>query len=154
MDISRADSGTHQDVEQSIVEEHRLLAERIDEAGRRVDHFFSTPARQTASEIGEITSLLAKLIETAQAHFQHEEALMVKNEFPGFASHKRDHDYLIRSLIDFTSALNHRTVPVSADIGVNLRSWLTYHIKKFDEAYVVFTEARPDVDVEKGNRSA
>ena len=66
---------------------------------------------------------------------------MMKNDFPGAAYHKRDHDYLLKSLIHFTSSLSHGTVPFSPDIGVNLRSWLTYHIKKYDEAYVTFIEA-------------
>lgn len=65
---------------------------------------------------------------------------MIKNDFPGAIYHKRDHDYLLSSLIHFTSSLNHGTVPFSPDIGVNLRSWLTYHIKKYDEVYVSFIE--------------
>jgi len=40
--------------------------------------------------------------------------------------------------MDFTSALNHGTTSLSNDMGVNLRSWLTYHIKKYDDAYVAF----------------
>ena len=63
---------------------------------------------------------------------------MTVNAFPGLIFHKRDHDYLIKSLMDFTSALNHGTTSLSNDMGVNLRSWLTYHIKKYDDAYVAF----------------
>ena len=70
---------------------------------------------------------------------------MANSAFPGFAAHKRDHDYLLKSLINFTSALSHGTVPFSKDMGVNLRSWLTFHIKKYDETYVAFMES-----VEKG----
>lgn len=141
MSISLENRSVSQDPQQSIVEEHRLLAHRIDQASLQIDHFLSAPANQTLAEIGHLTELLEALIETAHAHFQHEEALMTKNAFPGLIFHKRDHDYLIRSLMNFTSSLSHGTVPVSSDIGVNLRSWLTFHIKKYDEAYVAFVES-------------
>ena len=85
-------------------------------------------------------AILEDIRDIAQHHFQHEETLMTKNDFPGAIYHKRDHDYLLKSLIHFTSSLSHGTVPFSPDIGVNLRSWLTYHIKKYDEAYVTFIE--------------
>ena len=38
---------------------------------------------------------------------------MASHEFPGLIFHKRDHDYLIQSLKNFTSALSHGTVPFS-----------------------------------------
>jgi hemerythrin-like metal-binding protein len=145
MGVSPTNRDISEEARQSIVEEHRLLAEKIDQACLHIDAFFSAPAKQSPLEFARIVSLLDELIETAHAHFQHEEDLMTKNEFPGLIFHKRDHDYLLRSLMDFTSSLSHETVPVSTDIGVNLRSWLTYHIKKFDEAYVAFAGSRkPD----------
>jgi hemerythrin-like metal-binding protein len=141
MSVSLGGESISQGSQQSILEEHRLLTQRIDQASLQIDSFFSASVNQTPSEIQRIIELLEGLIETAHAHFQHEEALMTKSSFPGFVFHKRDHDYLIRSLMDFTSSLSHGTVPISTDIAVNLRSWLTYHIKKYDEAYVAFVES-------------
>ena len=122
----------------SIIDEHRLLTERIDAASHEIDVFFAAPANRTSSDISRIVAILEELRNVAQVHFQHEETLMTKCNFPGLSFHKRDHDYLLKSLIHFTSSLSHGTVPFGPDMGVNLRSWLTYHIKKYDDAYVGF----------------
>ncbi len=135
MTASLADQRANLERRQSIVEEHRLLAEHIDNASKQVELFFSAPANQSRSDVKQVVVLLEELLEIARSHFQHEEALMASHEFPGLIFHKRDHDYLIQSLKNFTSALSHGTVPFSADMGVNLRSWLTYHIKKYDDVY-------------------
>jgi len=141
MNISTADEDFDLDVSYSITDEHRLLTDQIDAASYEIERFFAAPAKQTQLDAKRIIDLLEDLRDIAQAHFLHEETLMAKNNFPGAIFHKRDHDYLLKSLIHFTSSLSHGTVPFSSDIGVNLRSWMTYHIKKYDDAYVSFIEA-------------
>ncbi len=125
-----------------LIEEHRLIARRIEQASAQIEHLCSAPANRTPSEIKRLIELLEGLIETALAHFQHEEAQMTKDGFPGFAFHKRDHDNFIGSLTDLTSSLSLGTVPVSTGAGEKLRGWLTYHVKRYDEAYAAFAEAR------------
>jgi hemerythrin len=141
MNISIVDQDLDSDFSYSIIDEHRLLTDRIDAASYEIERFFAVPAKQTQFAVKRIIDLLEDLRDIAQAHFLHEETLMAKNNFPGAVFHKRDHDYLLKSLIHFTSSLSHGTVPFSSDIGVNLRSWMTYHIKKYDDAYVTFIEA-------------
>jgi hemerythrin-like metal-binding protein len=141
MNISILDQDLDSDVSYSIIDEHRLLTDRIDAASYEIERFFAAPAKQTQFDVKRIIDLLEDLRDIAQAHFLHEETLMAKDNFPGAFFHKRDHDYLLKSLIHFTSSLSHGTVPFSSDIGVNLRSWMTYHIKKYDDAYVTFIEA-------------
>jgi hemerythrin-like metal-binding protein len=141
MNISTAGQDLGLDASYSIIDEHRLLTDRIDAASYEIDRFFAAPAKQTQFDVKRIVDLLEDLRDIAQTHFLHEEALMAKNNFPGAVFHKRDHDYLLKSLIHFTSSLSHGTVPFSSDIGVNLRSWMTYHIRKYDDAYVTFMEA-------------
>src|SRR6516165_2947496 len=141
MNISTVDQDSDSDVSYSITDEHRLLTDQIDAASYEIERFFAAPAKQTEFHVKRIIDLLEDVRDLAQTHFWHEETLMTKNNFPGAVSHKRDHDYLLKSLIHFTSSLSHGTVPFSSDIGVNLRSWMTYHIKKYDDAYVTFIEA-------------
>ena len=141
MNNSTADQNSDSEVSYSIIDEHRLLTDQIDAASYVIDRFFAAPTNQSQLDVKRIIALLEDIRDIAQTHFQHEETLMIKNGFPGAIYHKRDHDYLLKSLIHFTSSLSHGTVPFSPNIGVNLRSWLTYHIKKYDEAYVGFIEA-------------
>ncbi len=141
MNNSIPDQEKNSTLSHSIPDEHRLLAEKIDAASHEINLFFVAAANQTQFDAKRIIALLEELRDIAQTHFQHEEALMMKSDFPGAIYHKRDHDYLLKSLIHFTSSLSHGTVPFSPDVGVNLKSWLTYHIKKYDEAYAGFIEA-------------
>ena len=141
MNNSTADQETNSQGSHLIVDEHRLLTEKIDAASHEIDIFFAASSNQTQLDVKHIIVLLEDIRDIAETHFQHEEALMMKSDFPGAIYHKRDHDYLLKSLIHFTSSLSHGTVPFSSDIGVNLRSWMTYHIRKYDDAYVTFIEA-------------
>ncbi len=102
---------------QSIVEEHRLLAEHIENASKQVEFFFSAPANQSPSDASRVVDLLDQLQEIARSHFQHEEALMASHEFPGLIFHKRDHDYLIQSLEEFHVFTQPRHCPVLAGHG-------------------------------------
>ena len=90
-------------LQQSIAEEHRLLAEQVELASLEVGKFFLKSANRSPSDVQRLARLLGELIETAEAHFHHEEALMKKDGFPGFFLHKRDHDDLLRSLNRFAS---------------------------------------------------
>ncbi len=135
------EQGTNTEHSHLILEEHRLLADRIEHASHVIDLFFTATANREALDVRRIVVLLEELRQIAETHFRHEEALMTKNNFPGFMFHKRDHDYLIKNLISFTSSLSHGTVPFAPDTGVNLRSWLTYHIKKYDDVYAGFMES-------------
>ena len=140
MNNSTISQESNSEVSHSILDEHRLLTDQIDAASYEIETFFAATSNQTQSNVKRIIDLLEDIVDIAQTHFQNEETLMIKNDFPGVIYHKRDHDYLLKSLTHFTSSLNHGTIPFSPDIGVNLRSWLTYHIKKYDEAYVSFIE--------------
>ena len=141
MNNSTVDQELASEVSYSIIDEHRLLTDQIDAASHEIETFFAATSNQTHLVVKGIIDLLEDIRDIARTHFHHEETLMIKNDFPGAIYHKRDHDYLLKSLIHFTSSLSHETVPFSPDIGVNLRSWMTYHIKKYDDAYVSFIEA-------------
>ena len=58
MTASPPDQGTNFERRQSIVEEHRLLAEHIDNASKQVELFFSAPANQSRSDVKQVIDLL------------------------------------------------------------------------------------------------
>jgi hemerythrin len=142
MTISSETRDLSAETQQSIIEEHLLLTDKIDQASSLISGLLSKPANRTSSEFQQMAASLQELIVAAREHFQHEEAIMMKNQYPGLNFHKRDHEYLLTNLMEYASSLSHGAVPVSGDIGVNLRSWLTFHIKKYDEGYVAYMDAR------------
>ena len=142
MSIFAEERSLAHELQQSIAEEHRLLAEQVELASLEIGNFFSKAAKRSPSDVKRLVRLLGELIETAEAHFHHEEALMKKDGFSGFFLHKRDHDDLLKRLNRFASSLSGGRLPVPGGRGADLQSWLAAHTKKFDDPYIAFAEAR------------
>jgi hemerythrin-like metal-binding protein len=125
--------------ERSVTDEHAALAEQIKRVATEIDVIWQAAASPAAlRDVSQLIASLRELLKIAQLHFEHEERLMAQNNYPGLLSHKRDHEYLIRGLADFTSALVNETVKVSQSIPDNLTSWLSFHAKKYDDGYQEF----------------
>jgi hemerythrin-like metal-binding protein len=116
--------------EGTVPDEHKYIFDQIQIIRSLVDH---TPA-----DVDQIISALQKLLVITQSHFQHEESIMIKNNFPGTLLHKRDHDYLVDGLRTFIRSIVDNSIHASPAIGDNLQSWLRHHIKRFDDAYLEF----------------
>jgi hemerythrin-like metal-binding protein len=123
----------------SIQQEHKDLAESIRALSDQIDVYCNDYNKYAPHDLRQIVASLQELLNIAKRHFQHEEKIMSINGFSGLVLHKRDHDYLIQSLKDFICSLSHGKIPLSADAGQNLRSWLIYHVKKYDGAYLELT---------------
>jgi hemerythrin-like metal-binding protein len=127
---------------QSISEEHQFLAQQVDLASLEIDKFFSESAPKSPYDVRRLVHILGELIETAEAHFHHEESSMGRDGFPDLCLHKRDHDDLLKRLNRLASSFGRGRSPVSAGIGADLRSWLTAHTTNFDDPYLAFAESR------------
>jgi hemerythrin len=111
----------------SIVAEHERLREQIVSIDRSI--------RSVPQNVQGVVSAVREILELTRYHFEHEEALMAGSNYREFAAHKRDHDYLRTSLIRFVELVEHRKLPTTPDLGINLKSWLELHIKKYDDPY-------------------
>jgi hemerythrin len=116
----------------AIPEEHIEIAAQIAVIRALVD---KSPAESSA-----LLAALAKLLNLTKEHFAHEEEIMIVSGFPGTLLHKRDHEYLVKGLRDYMAALADTTEPPAATFCDNLQSWLLFHIRKYDEAYMEFKE--------------
>ena len=114
----------------SIVDEHERLVNRIDSIDRGL--------RVVPVDGHRVILALKDVLELTRAHFEHEEGVMAVAKYHDFAAHKRDHDYLRTSLIHYIEMVEHRKLPIPPDLGINLKSWLEFHIKKFDDPYFHF----------------
>jgi hemerythrin len=111
----------------SIVAEHERLREQIASIDQSI--------RSVPQDVQGVVSAVREVLELTRYHFEHEEALMARSNYREFAAHKRDHDYLRTSLIRFIELVEHRQLPTTPDLGINLKSWLELHIKKYDNPY-------------------
>jgi len=83
-----------------------------------------------------IGHILRVLIDRALAHFQREEMMMRKNEYPDFEAHAAEHQKIIDELQALYAAYqDHPSAQVSAEIVSLLSAWLDEHVLESDMRY-------------------
>ncbi len=108
--------------------------DEIDEDHRRlVDLFNLLNHSVTEGDSPDyLTALLEELINCTAWHFSHEERLMLKHGYKGYAEHKLEHQDLINSVRQLqTNILAKGKLDASADLEF-LERWLTGHILSDD----------------------
>jgi len=75
---------------------------------------------------------LASLIDHSQAHFAHEEQLMIRCGYPEFQEHKAQHKYLMERILQFQRDFVPRRAALEAAMLRFLKDWLIRHIDESD----------------------
>ncbi len=86
--------------------------------------------------------ILSELADYTVYHFKAEEAVFERCEYPGFSSHRNDHDELARQVLDFKNQFEEGKAVLSMEIMKFLTGWLTNHILGADKAYTVFLNSK------------
>jgi hemerythrin-like metal-binding protein len=90
-----------------------------------------------------IDKILQNLINYVFEHFAAEEQLMLTYNFPGFTSHRQEHDYFVQKLKEIqcgfqdSDAMSRKTLDFLVD-------WIVCHIKGTDVNYGRFILAKMD----------
>jgi hemerythrin-like metal-binding protein len=81
-----------------------------------------------------ITETMQNLINYVFEHFAAEEKLMLSCNFPGFTSHRQEHDFFVQKLKEIQSGFqdSDETSRKTLDFLVD---WLVCHIKGTDQEY-------------------
>lgn len=82
-----------------------------------------------------IIQTLNELVDYSCYHFEAEENLMQKYEYPGYAHHKEEHERFKTQVTQFMKEQNETKHVAPFPIVVFLRDWLTAHIMKTDKQY-------------------
>lgn len=132
----RGDGHRH-DVEIELIDvDHRLQTRLIDSLEIAVKQ-----GRQ--SDVGR--GLLVDLVEYTRAHFQSERLLMRSHAYPRLAEHVKEHDTLLRQLLDLKKAHTAEGRPITAETVATIRSLFVAHAQGLDselaEALVRMTGA-------------
>ena len=99
-------------------------------------------AHQAPKTMGSVVS---ELLSYTKNHFKTEEALMRKYDYPGFASHKAEHQMLVKRVAEFQGKFKAGTLTDIHDLANFLMGWLEGHILGTDKKYSPYL-------VEKGVR--
>ncbi len=81
-------------------------------------------------------TVLKGLIEYTTTHFKYEEELFAKTGYADAAAHKKNHDDLVKTVLDIQKKYE-QTGPAALTLQVMnfLKDWLTKHIQGTDMAY-------------------
>lgn len=79
--------------------------------------------------------ILKSLVQYTREHFGNEESLMIRAQYPGFASHKAEHDKLTGEVVKMVRDVEEGKAVLSMDLLEFLRKWLQAHIAASDKKY-------------------
>lgn len=82
-----------------------------------------------------LSDVLDELIAYTKTHFSHEEKLMAQANYRGLASHKREHDFLTRRVIEFQKRFVAGEIGIAVELSNFLKDWILHHVRGMDKAY-------------------
>lgn len=80
-----------------------------------------------------IEKVLNELIKYTQEHFKREEGHMRRIRYAAFATHKREHDLLIKEVLDLQRNVKDGTALLTIQVSKFLFNWLFEHIMSEDK---------------------
>ena len=89
-----------------------------------------------------LAGLLDSLVQYTRVHFQQEEQMMQRANYPNFAAHKEQHEALLRRVHELQNQLADGRVTMSIDVLHFLKNWLEKHIMGTDQQYVPYLKAK------------
>ena len=141
-------------------QQHLVLVERINQIAELVTG--RSPPTAAQSDVGRqppvqrhegrcadvpehsrlICDHVEELIEETRAHFQDEEALMLRLDYPSYHEHKREHGILLAELVDLARQVRQGTEQMGLQTLTALKHWLIVHIVTSDQAYAEHYHSR------------
>ncbi|MBN1299910.1 MAG: hemerythrin family protein [Melioribacteraceae bacterium] len=92
-------------------------------------------AMSTGNGKASLQLILEKLMNYTAIHFADEEKEMQRTKFPGYLTHKMEHDKLTAQVKDLYRKITNKQVVITMEVMNFLKDWLTNHILKVDKKY-------------------
>ncbi len=86
--------------------------------------------------------LLNSLVLYTKKHFDAEETLLKRHNYPGYLSHIKEHKDLTNRVVSLQNRHKEGSVSISMEVMEFLRDWLTKHILGTDKQYGPFLNER------------
>lgn len=113
----------------SIDAEHKKLINLVNELNQHL---------LVGNRNAATANTLSGLIDYTVTHFKHEEDLMKKYDYPGYAGHKAEHEKLTAKVLDFKDRYVSGKTGFTIELIKFLQDWLINHIEGTDMAYKKF----------------
>ncbi len=113
----------------SIDRQHRKLVNLINQLQTAVDYSTGEEFEREA---------LKELVDYTKTHFHYEEDLLQKNNYPDFASHKEQHNNMIKHVEEVLAEYEKNRDTAMRNAVNYLKDWLITHINGTDKMYSRF----------------
>jgi len=87
---------------------------------------------------GVFTETMGRMVDYVRFHFGAEQVLLQRIKYPDYQEHKKQHDKLIRDILDAVNAHNKGEKFVANQFVRTMRDWILSHIALTDKQYVAF----------------
>ncbi len=122
---------------------YNINIEEIDEQHKGLVEIINlTTYAKTKNHPEKLKEILTKLIEYTQVHFKFEEEHMLNNGYGKFVEHQKQHQILIKQVINILEELKLGDKDIFENIFTILENWLINHIQKFDREYGLFYDRK------------
>jgi len=113
---------------------------QVDEQHRKLIDLLNTlfDAMKRGKGRDLLGGVLKELIDYTVYHFNTEEQLFEKYDYPEFKQHKREHDAFTQKVIDFNVAYTSGQKTITIDVLDFLTEWLRNHILQSDKKFGPF----------------
>ena len=98
---------------------------------------FYDQMRQKQTQEG-MADILKGLADYSLYHFNSEESLMTRHQYPNYPQHKNEHTKFIQKVEDFRLRFNSGQLVIPIEIAEFLKNWLSNHILKTDQQFAPF----------------
>ena len=91
---------------------------------------------------GMLSQVLRELVAYAGYHFDTEEKLMIKYQYPEFGAHHKEHDEFRAKILDFQRSFDEGDETLTSDVVKFMTHWIADHVMNVDKKYGPFLIAR------------
>lgn len=99
-------------------------------------------AAEDGALVPTLAAIMAELLSRTRAHFQSEERLLDRHNYPDLAGHRSEHDRLMAEAMalheQFSSGHADHIEQLKLDTAYFLQNWLLDHIRNSDKRYRPF----------------
>ncbi len=85
-----------------------------------------------------LDEVLSALVAYTVHHFQDEEAVMIRSQFPDYARHKQIHEEFTEGVLQTQAAFRSGGIGLTTPVMHTLRDWLVNHIQGEDQRLGIF----------------
>ncbi len=111
---------------QAMDDQHGILMDTVNELRQQL---------LRGEKLDQIGKKLDRLVEFTGMHFQCEESLLEKHQFPGLKEHRAEHQRLLNEIKEAVERADHGAAANIQPLLAFLRDWYSSHVENLDRQY-------------------